>query len=38
MSPSRRSLAVELAHLKEMEEASLVTLDDEWITATPRGG
>jgi oxygen-independent coproporphyrinogen-3 oxidase len=29
--------APELAQLEEMEKESLVTLDDEWITVTPRG-
>jgi oxygen-independent coproporphyrinogen-3 oxidase len=29
--------AAELAELKEMEKESLVALDDEWITVTPRG-
>jgi oxygen-independent coproporphyrinogen-3 oxidase len=29
--------AVELAELKEMEKESLVALDEEWITVTPRG-
>jgi oxygen-independent coproporphyrinogen-3 oxidase len=29
--------AVELGELKEMEKESLVALDDEWITVTPRG-
>jgi oxygen-independent coproporphyrinogen III oxidase len=29
--------AAETAQLKEMEKESLVTLDEEWITVTPRG-
>ncbi len=29
--------AAELAQLKEMEKESLVAIDDEWITVTPRG-
>jgi oxygen-independent coproporphyrinogen-3 oxidase len=32
-----RYFAVELGELKEMENESLVALDDEWITVTPRG-
>jgi oxygen-independent coproporphyrinogen-3 oxidase len=32
-----RYFAVELGALKEMEAESLVALDDEWITVTPRG-
>ena len=32
-----RYFAAELGELKEMEEESLVALDDEWITVTPRG-
>jgi oxygen-independent coproporphyrinogen-3 oxidase len=32
-----RYFAVELGELKEMEKESLVALDDEWITVTPRG-
>jgi oxygen-independent coproporphyrinogen-3 oxidase len=29
--------AAELGELKEMEAESLVALDDEWITVTPKG-
>ena len=32
-----RYFAAELAELTEMEAESLVALDDEWITVTPRG-
>jgi oxygen-independent coproporphyrinogen-3 oxidase len=32
-----RYFAVELGELQEMERESLVALDDEWITVTPRG-
>src|SRR5262252_8848783 len=32
-----RTFAEELAELKEMERESLVALDGEWITVTPRG-
>ena len=32
-----RYFAQELAELREMERESLVALDDEWITVTPRG-
>jgi oxygen-independent coproporphyrinogen-3 oxidase len=32
-----RYFAAELAELAGMEQESLVTLDDEWITVTPRG-
>ncbi|HUL91689.1 MAG TPA: oxygen-independent coproporphyrinogen III oxidase [Burkholderiales bacterium] len=32
-----RYFAAELGELKEMESESLVALDDEWITVTPRG-
>jgi oxygen-independent coproporphyrinogen-3 oxidase len=32
-----RYFAVEVAELKEMEKESLITIDDEWITVTPRG-
>lgn len=32
-----RYFSAELGQLKEMERESLVALDDEWITVTPRG-
>jgi oxygen-independent coproporphyrinogen-3 oxidase len=32
-----RYFAVELAELEKMEKESLVALDEEWITVTPRG-
>jgi oxygen-independent coproporphyrinogen-3 oxidase len=32
-----RYFVTELGELKEMERESLVTLDEEWITVTPRG-
>ena len=33
----RRYFSVELEQLREYGEMGLVTLDDEWITVTPRG-
>jgi oxygen-independent coproporphyrinogen-3 oxidase len=32
-----RYFAAELEELKAMEKESLVAIDDEWITVTPRG-